>query len=286
VSVVIPTHQRRDLTLRALASVAAQSLRPREVLVVADGCSDGTEAAVSLAYPSATVVSQDQLGVSGARNAGIRRAAGEWIALLDSDDEWKPEKLERQLAVLRSHPECGICHCDEIWIRRGNQVLQGKHHRKRGGSIFTDCLALCAISPSAALVHRSVFERVGGFDEELPACEDYDFWLRACADGEVAFVDEPLVVKYGGHDDQLSRRYPAMDRFRMQSLGKFLRSGAGDTAQRAAARETLRTKFDIYVNGARKRGRHAEARRTCDTYGPLLAGDPAQVDRAERCVFQ
>ena len=98
-------------------------------------------------------------------------------------------------------------------------------HAKAGGWIYTHCLPLCAISPSAVLIHRSIFDCVGLFNEQLPACEDYDLWLRICARFPVHFIPEPLIIKYGGHDDQLSRRYWGMDRFRIQALEDILASG-------------------------------------------------------------
>lgn len=292
VSVVIPTRDRRELVLRALESVMKQTRTPDQIVVVDDGSRDGTAEAVGVRFPRAEILSQAPAGVSAARNRGVRATSGEWIAFLDSDDEWKPAKLARQLEELERHPTCAVCHCDEIWIRRGNQVLQRKIHRKRGGWIFEHCLARCAISPSAALMRRSLFDEVGGFDESLPACEDYDLWLRVCALTEVAFVDEPLVVKYGGHDDQLSKRFTAMDRFRLKALARLLLDeetlGLG-AQQRVAARSMLRRKLDIYVAGARRRGRHAAAEAAERTYRSLaetgsLSGHPRESENPDGSV--
>jgi glycosyltransferase involved in cell wall biosynthesis len=257
VSVVIPTHDRVDLVRRAVSSVLAQSLPPTEVIVVDDGSTDGTAEELRLRFPSVRVVELgERRGVSAARNRGIEESRGEWIALLDSDDEWREAKLERQLAALAAVPGHRICHTDEIWIRRGNQVLPRRRHRKRGGRIFRDCLPQCAISPSSVLLARSLFDEVGGFDEELPVCEDYDLWLRICVRQPVLFVDEPLVVKYGGHSDQLSRCYPVMDRYRVRALEKVLASGELTGADRDAAQRMLVHKIDVVLRGARRRGRH------------------------------
>jgi glycosyltransferase involved in cell wall biosynthesis len=260
VSVVIPTWNRRDLVTRALTSVVAQSRPPEEILVIDDGSTDGTAEAVLQAFAGVRVLSQENRGVSAARNRGLREASGRWIAFLDSDDEWHPRKLARQLESLAGSPGALLCHTDEIWIRHGRRVNPGAKHRKQGGRIFERCLALCAISPSSALLHRSLFDDVGLFDETLPACEDYDLWLRITSRYPVLYVDEPLVVKTGGHGDQLSRRFWGMDRFRIQAIEKVLASGDLSQHDRKAAEAMLARKIDIFAKGARKRGRAEEAR--------------------------
>lgn len=259
VSAVIPTHNRAGTLGRALESVLAQTRPADEVIVVDDGSTDGTDRLVA-GYPSVVYVAQENRGVSAARNRGIAAAAGEWIALLDSDDEWRPEKLQRQLEALGNNPGHDVCHTDEIWIRDGRRVNPGRRHAKAGGRIFRRCLSLCSISPSAAMVRRSLLDTLGGFDESLPVCEDYDLWLRVCARHPVLFVDEALVVKHGGHADQLSRAYWGMDRFRIRALVKILEEGALEPGDRAAARDTLLAKIDVYLQGVRRRGRTEEER--------------------------
>lgn len=259
ISVVIPTYNRRGLLGRALASVLAQTHAPDEVIVVDDGSDDGTAAWLGRDWPSVACVVQENRGVSAARNCGVAAAHGEWIAFLDSDDEWHPEKLERQLDALARQPDCPLCHTNEIWIRNGRRVNPRRRHEKRGGRIFAHCLPLCVISPSAAVIRRDILLAFGGFDEALPACEDYDLWLRLCARHPVAFVDVPLVVKHGGHDDQLSRAHWGMDRFRIHALKKILATHDLTPIQRKEAENTLNEKIAIYTAGARKRGRFEEA---------------------------
>jgi glycosyltransferase involved in cell wall biosynthesis len=254
VSVVIPTYNRADLVVRALESVVRQTLPPLEILVVDDGSTDGTAERIAGKFPEVEVVRQDNRGVSAARNAGIRQARGEWIALLDSDDEWAPIKLERQMAALGSGTH-RICHCDEIWIRNGKRVNPGQRHAKPGGWIYRDCLPLCAISPSAVLLHQTVLAEVGLFDESLPVCEDYDLWLRITSRYPVLFLDELLVTKYGGHDDQLSTSLWGMDRFRVKALQKAWRTLALASSDRIATLEVLVEKLEILLAGARKRDR-------------------------------
>ena len=203
------------------------------------------------------LIEQENRGVSAARNAGIRAATGTWIALLDSDDEWLADKLERQLQAVTTETDTVtvLCHTDEIWIRRGRRVNPMKKHRKHGGHIFEHCLPLCVISPSSVLMHRRLFETVGEFDEELPACEDYDFWLRVTARFPVLFLDEPLIIKHGGHHDQLSRHFWGLDRFRITALEKIIASSSLSDSDRAAAESMLAHKVAIYASGARKRGK-------------------------------
>lgn len=258
ITTIIPTHNRAELLQRALRSVLAQTRPADEIIVVDDGSTDHTPAMMARLFPQITYHVQLNKGVSAARNAGIRIARGDWIALLDSDDEWLPDKLERQEKALLENPEYSLCHGEEIWIRHGKRVNPMQKHRKFGGWIFEKCLPLCVISPSATLMRRSLFDRVGFFDETLPACEDYDLWLRICAHYPVLFLEEPLMNKYGGHPDQLSRRYWGMDRFRIRALEKVLRDPQLSPENRIATLETLIQKIEIYLEGAQKRGKIAD----------------------------
>ena len=253
VSVIIPTYNRAHTLARALDSILAQTLPAQEIMVVDDGSQDGTEALVRQGYPQVRYLSQSNGGVSRARNLGIAAAREDWIALLDSDDAWLPKKLQAQYEELGKHPEIRLCHTEEIWIRNGRRVNQMDKHAKSGGRIFRACLPRCVISPSSAILHRSLFDEVGAFDEELPACEDYDLWLRVCATEPVAYVTTPQIEKYGGHADQLSHQHWGMDRFRIQALEKVIGSGKLDAEDRAAAYAVLIEKAGILAAGARKR---------------------------------
>ncbi len=261
ISVVIPTYNRAAVLPRAVESVCRQTLPPKEIIVVDDGSTDETAKLIAEKFPHVVSIRQKHQGVSGARNRGIRAATGEWIAFLDSDDEWLPRKLETQVRALQAHPDYRICHTNEIWIRRGRRVNPKKKHRKYGGYIFRHCLPLCVISPSSVLIHRDVFRELGLFDEQLPACEDYDLWLRFCAHYPILYLEMPLIIKYGGHEDQLSRRFWGMDRFRIYALEKIIQSTVLSEADRAAALKELLRKIQIYLQGARKRQRIREVKR-------------------------
>jgi glycosyltransferase involved in cell wall biosynthesis len=289
-AVVIPTFNRAGMLSRALDSVLAQSRAPNEILVIDDGSTDATSVLVHDAYPQVRYLRQARRGVSAARNRGIAATGAELIAFLDSDDEWRPHKLERQLAALAAQPDAALAHTDEIWVRNGIRVNPGARHRKAGGRIFRRCLPLCAISPSSALIRRRVLEVIGVFDESLPACEDYDLWLRICARFPVCYVDEPLVVKYGGHADQLSRQHWGLDRFRIRALARCLETDLPDAADRAAAARTLCDKISLFVRGAERRGRGAEVttlRALRDRYEPLASAHrppAAGADAAPCCT--
>lgn len=208
-------------------------------------------------FPLVKYIWQPNRGVSHARNRGLQQARGEWLAFLDSDDEWLPNKLECQRQALQHSPQFHICHTDEIWIRRGQRVNPMKKHAKQGGQIFYHCLPRCVISPSAVVIHRNVFDRIGKFDESLPACEDYDLWLRLCAVYRVIYISEPLVIKYGGHEDQLSRKYWGMDRFRIKALENIMHSKNLPLVYQRAVLRMLLEKLDIVLKGAKKRN-HSE----------------------------
>ncbi|WP_419661408.1 glycosyl transferase, family II [Desulfosarcina variabilis str. Montpellier] len=258
VSVIMPTFNRAWSLKKAIDSVLSQEYANLETIVVDDGSTDDTPALLSSYGTRIRVIRQANQGVSAARNAGIRAAQGELITLLDSDDAWLPGKVQAQVDFFDAHPENLICQTEEIWIRHGRRVNPKRHHKKHRGMIFERCLPLCLISPSAVMMRRRLLDEVGLFDEQLPACEDYDLWLRITFKYPVALIDEPLIVKHGGHADQLSAM-PQLDRYRIQAIVKILRQGVLSADQTAAALDVLTRKCAIYATGCRKRGRLGEA---------------------------
>ena len=258
VSVIIPTYNRKNLLKRALHSASSQTFVPQEIIVVDDGSSDGTKDWVLERFPYVRYIYQDNSGVSSARNAGIKEAKGSWIAFLDSDDEWMPDKLEKQEIAINDSKEAWLCHTNEIWIRNGVRVNQMKKHQKYGGDVFENCLDICRISPSSALIKKEVFEMVGLFDESLKVCEDYDLWLRITAVLPVIFLDEQLITKYGGHSDQLSRVDNGIEQYRIKSLEKILRSEFLSVDQSKSAKLHLLKKLKVFSNGLEKRNKLKE----------------------------
>ena len=256
VSVVVPTFNRGWCLEEAIDSVLSQTYERYELIVVDDGSTDDTEKRLSQ-YETLTVIIQQNRGVSAARNRGIASSKGDLIAFLDSDDLWLPEKLAAQVAFFQANPEALVCQTQETWIRNGRRIHPKNHHQKESGIFFKRSLYLCLVSPSAVMMKKRLFEVVGGFDESLPACEDYDLWLRVGASIPIFLIDEPLVIKRGGHDDQLSSN-PGLDKYRIQSIKKLLESGTLSRDQRKAAITVLQKKCEIYASGCKKRGRLEE----------------------------
>ena len=227
VSVIIPSFNRAHTLERAVNSVLKQIFTDFECIIVDDGSTDDTAQIIQKLKSQddrvKSVVSENQ-GVSAARNLGFSNSCGQWIALLDSDDEWLPTKLKAQLELAQTIPEVPLIHGEEIWIRNGKRVNQKFKHKKVGGWIFNDCLALCFISPSTALIKRSLYEEMNGFRDDFVVCEDYELWLRVTQKYEVGLIEEPVIYKYGGHDDQLSFKYKAMDYWRVKAMEEIYRN--------------------------------------------------------------
>jgi glycosyltransferase involved in cell wall biosynthesis len=254
ISVVIPTFNRRQTIGRSIDSVLNQTLFPSEIIVVDDGSTDGTSDYIQSNFPSIRLLQQPNKGVSAARNKGVRCADANWIALLDSDDEWFPQKLEKQVMTLSQNLDIKFCHTEEIWIRNGARINQMKKHQKYGGHIFNKCLDMCKISPSSVLFHQSILDNVGYFDKGLKVCEDYDLWLRITAKFPVLYIDEPLIKKYGGHEDQLSRVKDGIESHRIKVLEKLIMQKF-TSDQRNAMLKMLIEKLTIFSIGAQKRGK-------------------------------
>ena len=254
ISVVIPTLNRINTLQRALDSVINQTYKPAEIIVVDNGSSDGTLKFLKEQYPKITILTENKIGVSSARNKGIKKSINQWIALLDSDDAWHPKKLEIQTSMLDSAlKEYNLIHTDEVWFRNNKHINQMKKHKKQGGYIFERCLSLCCISPSSVLFKKNILDKVGLFDESLPVCEDYDMWLKICSSEEVLFAQDKLTYKYGGHKDQLSKSYWGMDRFRIKSIENIIKNFNLTYKQKKQAKKELIKKLKIIINGAFKR---------------------------------
>ncbi len=256
VSVIIPTYNRGWCLNEAVDSVFSQTYERYELIVVDDGSEDDTGKCLSR-YKDITVITQHNRGVSAARNRGIASSKGELIAFLDSDDLWLPEKLSVQVAFFQANPEALVCQTQETWSRNGRRIHPKNRHRKQSGNFFERSLGLCLVSPSAVMIRKRLFETVGVFDENLPACEDYDLWLRVGVSIPIFLIDEPLVIKRGGHADQLSSNI-GLDKYRIQSIIKLLESGTLSHDQKAAAVAVLQNKCEIYASGCKKRGKLEE----------------------------
>jgi len=260
ISVIIPTFNRVDRVSRAINSVLSQHFPVSEIILVDDGSTDQTASLIKRTFPQIRYFFQENAGVSAARNLGVRQSRQQWVAFLDDDDEWLPHKLSDQINALQQS-KTRLCHTEERWIRRGVRVNQMKKHQKSGGWIFEKCLPLCAMSPSSILMDKTLFDEVGLFREDLPACEDYDMWLKICARYPVAYVERECLIKYGGHDDQLSSKHWGMDRFRIDALSNILRENILQTNDVEKTENVLKKKIELYIKGARKRNKIDEVTR-------------------------
>ncbi|HUA90627.1 MAG TPA: glycosyltransferase [Steroidobacteraceae bacterium] len=244
VSVVVPTYNRAYCLPQALDSVLAQSYANLEIVLVDDGSTDDTRALVQQRWqhePRVRYIHQPNGGVSAARNRGLREARGSFIALLDSDDTWMPWKLQAQIACLDAFPEAGMIWSDMKAIDPDGRVLDERYLRRMYqayrwfppgtlfpvtrrlgelmspapeplrdatvgyGEIFSPMVMGNLVHTSTVLLRRARYEQVGLFDETMRTGEDYDFHLRTCRAGPVAFLDAASIRYQCGRADQLSR---------------------------------------------------------------------------------
>ncbi len=255
ISVIIPVYNRPVLIKRAIQSVLNQATPPRETIVIDDGSDDETPQVLQSYADKIHIIRQVNRGVSAARNLGIRQASAEWIALLDSDDEWTPRHLSLARTYYNNNPGYRIFQSEEIWIRNGRRVNPRRKHHKRSGRIFIPSLALCLVSPSAVFIKKTLLDEVGLFDESFPVCEDYDLWLRIAKTNDIGLDEHPTVIKYGGHADQLSRRYYGMDYYRIQAMEKHIHSTELDRNEQKALYGELLIKLEILIKGLSRRNK-------------------------------
>ncbi|UCC94490.1 MAG: glycosyltransferase [Candidatus Omnitrophota bacterium] len=261
-SVIIPTHNRVQFLKIAIDSVFMQTFPDYEIIVIDDGSKDKTEHILrKVKDRRLRYISQPHQGVSSARNRGLQEARGRFVCFLDSDDRFRKEKLEVTHDCIRRYPEYKIFHTEEIWYRGGSYLPQKIYHKKPSGFIFKDAVKLCCVSISTAAINRDVFDVVGFFDESLPACEDYDLWLRITSRFPVFLISLALTIKEGGRNDQQSKKYPAMDKFRIYALSKILNKGKLSNENFDIAFEELRKKCIVYIKGALKRQKYDEAKK-------------------------
>lgn len=252
ISVIIPTFNRANMIRKALESVLMQKNVTTEIIVVDDGSTDNTDFLIKNQFKTVKYFKQEHRGVSAARNLGIMNATGTYVALLDSDDQWELCKLTKQLNFLIKNPNYNLVHCSEKWYRAGLEVRQKKYHDRGPKDLFKRSLRRCLISPSSVLIRKALFKHVGFFDETLPACEDYDLWLRILVREEIGYINETLVLKFGGHPDQLSKKIRYLDLFRLKSLLKLLETGFLSNTQLLQIREEINYKSRILLSGAEK----------------------------------
>jgi glycosyltransferase involved in cell wall biosynthesis len=262
ISVIIPVYDRFELLMQAAASVLNQEMTDFELIIVDDGSKEEITPAAGLGDERVRVLRLRHTGFPGlVRNRGVEIARGRYLAFLDSDDLWLPEKLMFQTAYFEEHPDVRICHTRERWERNGDTVSQASQRHRREGDLFEESLKKCIIGPSTVMLEKELFLETGGFREEFEIAEDYEYWLRLTAYHRVGYIDTPLTVKRAGGWEQLSEKHGQIEIFRIRGLEDLVDSNFFPPDREAAARKELVRKCRIYAAGCRKRGRTAEAER-------------------------
>lgn len=198
VSVIVPAYNCPDLLAEALQSVRAQTYADYEVIVVDDGSDDETwRVARELAegWPKLRAVRIEHRGLAAARNRGIAEMTGEWIALLDADDLWRGDKLQRCMDYLAAHPELSIVYTPMAPVGADGEPIRGHCKPCHAGKLTERLFHSIFVHDPAAVFHKRVIERCGGFDESLPVCVGHEFWLRVSTEFEFGLIDEPLALR-------------------------------------------------------------------------------------------
>lgn len=220
ISVVIPCHNAERWIAATLRSVLAQKVDGLEIIVVDDGSADRSGDLVVRDFPQVTVIRQSNAGVAAARNRGIARARGTWVAFVDADDIWLPDKLRAQAQLLATRPDARMAYSGWVVWRSGDAEpapeLLARLEKDEGagptaagpsGWIYPELLLDCAVWTSTVMIRRDVLDEVGGFDETLRIGEDYDLWLRASRVTPILQVPRALAL-YRQHPDSITRRAP------------------------------------------------------------------------------
>lgn len=254
---VIPTFNRAVLLERAVDSVLDQRVQCSELIIVDDGSTDNTQELLdkylTLTEKNIRIYHQQNKGPAAARNIGVGMARFPFVAFLDSDDHWHKRKLEKQYQYLADNSKYQISYTREKWLKRGHHFNQKKKHIPRNGDIFTHCLQLCLVGMSTVMMKREIFAHVGFFDESLRCCEDYDLWIRISCRYPFLLIDEPLTVKEGGREDQVSFQYRlGMDQMRIYSLKKLLDTGMLDSHRYYLVFKEFKEKVTVFGNGCMK----------------------------------
>ena len=296
VSTIIPTYDRFEDVKLAVRSALDQTHRAQEVIVVDDGSTDGTSARLREEHGDAiTILRTNRLGVSGARNHGMAAARGDYIAFLDSDDDWARTKLERQVAFLEARPDYGLVLTDVVQMdrdRREYDVLRRRKFIPEDGDVLGHVLRQPALAPSSALLRRRVYDELGGFDTSLPTAEDIDLHLRVALRFKIGVIAEPLTRAMRGHEglSALARTYSdylfVMERFLLDHRHEI------PAAERRAALHaaSLRNMRGLLVSGQVRHGLAVGARiaaraRTKGELGGALELMPLALRAAARKVI-
>ncbi len=279
VSIIIPSYNAARYVADAVESALAQTYGNKEVIVIDDGSTDNTKEVLAPYIQSGKVkyIIQANKGLSGARNTAIREAKGSYIALLDADDFFLPEKMEKQIEHLESHPECDISYCDlyHFYEDEPNHLLKLQYKYYSGDKVLPHLIQGNFIAPLAVVLRRSAFDRFGYFDETMRRSEDLEFWIRvASAGGVICFLPEILgklrMRKSGNLQDAKSQ--PAVKLTNLQILDR-LAEKMEKRARRASKLDYYRSVYGFktsaaYLANGDKENARLLARRAFRAYPP------------------
>lgn len=190
VSVIIPTFNRLELLKQTVESVRNQTFKEYEVVVVNDGSDDGTAAWLGQ-QNDLIVINQENSGIATSRNKGIKTSKGEWLAFLDHDDIWGPDKLQTQVDFIKSNPEVSMVAVKHV--RLGTRIKQNRPGKWMKGDLFVKVFSESFIHTSSVMIKRAVLEKVGGFPTKYRFADEFDVWLKISQKYQIAFFDGPLV---------------------------------------------------------------------------------------------
>jgi len=231
VSVIVPAYNAAEFIARALESIATQTYRPIEIIVVDDGSTDDTSAVVEkLDIENLTLVHQQNQGVSQARNTGIAHATGELLSFLDADDEWAPKKLERQVPVILADDNVTLVCCDLVRWSRDKKLspnLFSIDPPAEGENAWQTILSDNFLATPCVLTRTSLVRELGGFDPELVVAEDLDLWIRLALRGSVAAVrGEPLVTLHKLPNSLCMRETESAHDYRLPMIERHVKENA------------------------------------------------------------
>jgi len=195
VSVIIPTYNRLELLKASLASVAAQTFRAYEIIVVDDGSTDGTAEYLAAHWPEVRCLRQENQGAAEARNHGLREVHTEFVAFLDSDDRWEPDFLAATVGELRRSPDKALVYTNFVSTDENGRVLGGHRKRHYEGDVTARLFGSTFIHTSAVVARAHTIRDAGGFDGRLTHNEDYDLWLRLSLRHRFGLIDRPLCLR-------------------------------------------------------------------------------------------
>jgi glycosyltransferase involved in cell wall biosynthesis len=219
VSVIIPTYNSEDYINEAIKSVLSQTYKNYEIIIVDDGSSDNTATLLKKYQGRLKYFYQNNQGSAAARNLGLNNSSGEFIAFLDSDDVWFPEKLEKQVRIMKENPRLAFVFAAAYMVNESGEIVKCWDNKNEPTMDFKRLYEKNFICTSTVLLRRYCLERIGNFDENLKMSQDWDLWLRLAKKFEFKFICQPL-INYRMHSNNITRRYDERIKYVLSIVNK------------------------------------------------------------------